>query len=325
MSDDLAFLQREVPAILDFSWVHDKGEIMRVFMTGATGWVGSAVIKELVDAGHRVVGLVRSSDKARLLRDQGGEPLLGSLEDIDVLKKGADKADSIIHMAFGVGLAQPAVFAKSAKEDRQAIETFGEVFQGSDRPILVTSGIGVMPRGQQFTEETPSPIHPAFPRESEQTATALADRGLRAITIRLPRSVHGAGETHGFVPRLMALARQKGASGYIGDGQNLWPSVHRLDAARVYRLALERGTEGGLFHAVAEEGVPFKRIAEAIGRRLNLPVTSIPPDDAADHFGPFERPVAGNGPVSSLQTREQLGWEPKELDLIADIEQNYAV
>lgn len=298
---------------------------MRVFITGATGWVGSAVIRELVEAGHQVVGLVRSDAKARFLVALGGEPLLGSLRDIDVLKKGADKADSVIHIAFGVGLAQPSLFAESAKEDRQAIETFGDVFHGSDRPILVTGGIGVLPRGQQFTEETPPPpIHPAFPRESEQTAKTLADRGLRATTVRLPRSVHGAGETHGFVPRLMTLARQKGVSSYIGDGQNLWPSVHRLDAARIYRLGLERGAEGGPFHAVAEEGVPFRRIAEAIGRRLDLPVKSISPDDAADHFGILAMPVGGNGPVSSLQTKERLGWEPKELDLIADIDQNYS-
>ncbi len=298
---------------------------MRVFITGASGWVGSAVVRELIAAGHRVVGLVRSEDKARSLVASGGESLLGSLRDIDILKTGAGKADGVIHTAFGVGLAQPAVFAESAKEDRQAIETFGDVFKGSDRPILVTGGIGVLPRGQRFSEETPPPpVRPAFPRESEQAALALADRGLRAATVRLPRSVHGAGESHGFVPRLMALARQKGASGYIGDGENLWPSVHRLDAARVYRLALERGVEGGPFHAVAEEGIPFKRIAEAIGRRLELPVKSISTDDAAEHFGILAMPVGGNGPAFNLQTRQHLGWAPQELDLVADIDRNYS-
>lgn len=293
---------------------------MRVFVTGATGWVGSALTRELIEAGHHVVGLVRSEERARALAASGGEPLMGSLSDIDVLKAGARAADGVIHTAFGVGLGQPAAFAASAKEDCQAIEAFGEVFQGSDRPILVTGGIGVLPRGQRFTEETPpSPVPPAFPRESEQTAMALAGRGLRATTVRLPRSVHGAGETHGFIPRLMALARQKGVAGYIGDGQNLWPSVHRLDAARVYRLALERGAEGGPFHAVGEEGVPFMQIAEAIGRRLDLPVESISPDGAAEHFGPMATPVGGNGPVSSDRTRALLGWEPRELGLIEDI------
>lgn len=293
---------------------------MRVFVTGATGWVGSALTRDLIEAGHRVVGLVRSEDKTRALLAMGAEPLFGSLGDIDILKTGARGADGVIHTAFGVGLGQPAAFAASAQEDRQAIEAFGEVFQGSDRPILVTGGIGVMPHGRAFTEETPPPpAPPAFPRESEQTALALADRGLRATTVRLPRSVHGAGETHGFIPRLMALARRTGVAGYIGDGQNLWPSVHRLDAARVYRLALERGAEGGPFHAVAEAGIPFRQIAEAIARRLDVPLKSIPADNAAEHFGPMATPVGGNGPVSSDRTRALLGWEPRELGLIEDI------
>jgi nucleoside-diphosphate-sugar epimerase len=312
------------PAILDFVRVQDKRAIMHVFVTGATGWVGSVVTKELVEAGHQVVGLVRSEDKVRSLAASGGEPLLGSLGDVDILKAGADAADAVIHTAFRRGLGQPAAFAEAAREDRQAIEIFGNVFEGSDRPIIVTGGIGVLPRGQVFTEETsPTPINPAFPRASEQAASALADRGLRAITVRLPRSVHGAGETHGFVPQLMALARQKGVCGYIGDGQNLWPSIHRLDAARVYRLALEGGGIGGPFHAVAEEGITFRLIAEAIGRRLNLPAKSIAPDEAAEHFGALAMPVGGNGPVSNLRTKERLDWKPRELGLIADIDQNY--
>jgi nucleoside-diphosphate-sugar epimerase len=305
--------------------VQDERRIMRVFITGATGWIGSAITRELIHAGHQVLGLVRSQDKARALVAMGGEPLLGSLADVDILETGAGKADGVIHTAFGVGLGQPAVFAKSAQEDAQAIETFGEVFRGSDRPILVTGGIGVLPPGQIFSEETPPlPLYPAFPRASEQAAIALLDRGLRAITVRLPRSVHGAGETHGFVPRLMALARNKGVSAYVGAGQNLWPSVHRLDAARVYHLALERGASGGPVHAVAEEGIPFKQIAEAVGRRLNLPVKSIAPENAPDHFGPMAMPVGGNGPASNARTRERLGWTPRELGLIADIDQNYS-
>lgn len=292
---------------------------MRVLITGATGWVGSMVTRELVAAGHEVVGLVRSEDQARTLAASGGEPLSASLADIDILKAGADAADAVIHTAFGRGLGQPAVFAASARQDRLAIEAFGEVFQGSDRPMLVTDGIATLPRGQEFTEGTPPPtVHPAFPRESERTAITLANRGVRATTVRLPRSVHGAGETHGFVPRLMALARQKGVSAYIGDGENRWPSVHRLDAARVYRLALERGGDGP-FHAVAEEGIPFRRIAEAIGLRLDLPTRSLAPDEAVGHFGALAIPVGGHGPASSERTRAVLGWEPRELGLIEDI------
>ena len=291
---------------------------MRVFLTGANGWVGSAVFRDLLDAGHSVVGLVRSREKGEALAAAGGTPLLGSLRDLDVIRAGAGDADGIIHTAFGLDISR---IADLAEEDREAIESFGEVVAGSDRPIVVTSGFGLLPRGEVFGEAlSRPPVIPAFPRASEQTAFALAGRGLRASVVRLPRSVHGVGERHGFVPMLAARARDTGVSAYVGDGQNLWPSVHRLDAARVYRLALERGARDEAFHAVAEEGVPFRSIAEAIGRQVGVPARSLTPEDAEAHFGGIAMWVAGNGPASSETTRTVLGWEPRESGLIADID-----
>ncbi len=291
---------------------------MRVFLTGANGWVGSVIARDLLDAGHAVVGLVRSKEKGEALAAAGVTPLLGSLADLDVLRRGAGDADGVIHTAFGLDMSK---IVELAEEDRQAIETLGEVFAGSDRPIVVTNGVGLLPVGEMFTEDSPSPpINPAWPRASEQTTFALAERGLRASVVRLPRSVHGSGERHGFVPQLATLAREKGVSAYVGDGQNLWPSVHRLDAARVFRLALERGARDEAFHAIAEEGVPFRLIAEAISRQVGVPTKSLTPEEAEDHFGGFAMWVAGNGPASSERTREILGWEPREMGIISDIE-----
>ena len=288
---------------------------MRVFLTGANGWIGSAIVNELIKAGHAVTGLVRSTEKAAALAAAGVTPLVGSLADLAVLREGAANADGVIHTAFGLDLSK---IKEIAEEDRKAIETFGEVFAGSDRPIVVTSGF-LNPSGATTEEDRP-PVDPAFPRASEQTAFKLAERGLHASVVRNPRSVHGQGETHGFVPMLAAVARDKGFSAYVGDGQNLWPSVHRLDCARVYRRAFERGGQGEAFHAVAEKGVPFRSIAEAIGRQLGLPAKALTPDEAKAHFGGLAMFVAGNGPASSEQTRRTLGWEPKEVGIVADIE-----
>lgn len=290
---------------------------MRVFLTGATGWVGSMVVRELVAAGHSVLGLVRSQDKGAALAAVGGTPLLGSLSDLEVLRRGAHDADGVVHTAFGLDFSK---LAELADEDKRAIETFGEVFAGSERPILVTGGIGLVPIGATFTEETRQPVMPDFPRYSEQAALGLAERGVHASVIRLPRSVHGPGETHGFVPMFAALARDKGVSAYVEDGENLWPSVHRNDAARVYRLALARRGRGEVFHAVAEEGVSYRLIAEAIGRQVGVPTRSIRPDQAEMHFGGLVRWVAGNGPASAEWTRTTLGWNPREAGLINDIE-----
>ncbi len=290
---------------------------MRVFVTGANGWVGSALIPELIAAGHQVVGLVRSEPKAEALRAMGAEPLLGSVGDLETLKRAASQADGVIHLAFGLDFSR---IVEMAREEQRAIETFGEVYVGSDRPVIITSGFGLLPAGETFTEDGPlAPIIPEFPRAPEHAGLAIAAKGMRATWVRLPRSVHGVGERHGFVPMLAAIAREKGFSAYVGNGENLWPSVHRLDAARVFRLALEQGAQGGPFHAVADEGVPFRQIAQAIGEQLGVPTRSLSLEEAAGHFGPLAMWVAGNGPAASARTRAHLGWVPKEPGLIRDI------
>lgn len=290
---------------------------MRVLLTGANGWVGSMIVRELLAAGHTVVGLVRSKEKGESLAAAGGTPLVGALGDLDVLRRAAGDADGIVHTAFGLDFSK---IAEMAAEERRAMEAFAEVLAGSDRPLVMTGGFGLKPSGETFTEgDRPSPI-PGFPRASEQTAFELAGRGLRAAVVRLPRSVHGVGERHGFVPMLAAVARETGVSAYVGDGQNCWSSVHRVDAARVFRLAVERAGQGEAYHAVAEEGVPYRDIAEAIGRQVGVPTRSLTPEKAAAHFGGLAMWVAGHGPASSARTRAVLGWEPREVGLLADID-----
>lgn len=289
---------------------------MHVFVTGGTGWIGSAVVSELMHAGHSVSGLVRSDADAATLTGKGAKPIRGLLTDLDVLRRAAHEADGIVHTAFGLDFSD---YARLAEEDRAAIEIFGETFAGSDRPIVVTSGLGLLPAGETFTEDARPAIIPAYPRASEQTAFALAARGVRASVVRPARSVHGLGERHGFVPQLAAIARKKGVSAFVGDGQSPWPAVHRLDAARVYRLALERGARNEAYHAVAE-GVPFRRVAEAIGRQVGVPAMSLTPEEAETHFGGLAVWVKGGGDASSAWTRATLGWEPQEIDLITDID-----
>ena len=289
---------------------------MRVFVTGASGWVGSAAVQELLSAGHKVIGLVRSDEAAAKLAATGAEVLRGSMEDLASLKAGAAKADGIIHTAFNHDFSK---FAANSTLDRDAIEAMGSVLEGSKRPLLVTSGFARRAAGRPVTEDDlPPPVTEAYPRASEHAAMMLAERGVHASIVRLAPSVHGRGD-HGFVPRLVALSREKGQAAYIGDGLNRWTGVHRLDAARVYRLALERGTAGERYHAAAEEGVPFKDIAGAIGKGFNLPVVAKTGDEIADHFGWFAGFATMDMAASSEWTRKVLGWTPTHPGLLDDI------
>ncbi|WP_298380603.1 SDR family oxidoreductase [uncultured Bradyrhizobium sp.] len=288
---------------------------MRVFVTGATGFIGTPVVKDLIAAGHQVLGMARSDEGASAISALGADVLRGSLEDLDSLRKGATASDAVIHLGF---VHDWSSFAKSCEIDRRAIEALGSVLAGSDRPLIVTGGLaGLAAPGQIATEDqTISPDFP-FPRVSEQTALSLKD--VRASAMRLPQ-VHDP-VRQGLITPLIAVYREKGACAYLGDGQNRWPAAHVLDVARLYRLAIEKAEPNARYHAVAEEGVSMRDIAETIGRRLKLPVKSIAPQEAQAFFGWLGTFAGYDMAASSEQTRRKLGWQPTGPRLITDLEQ----
>ena len=288
---------------------------MRVFVTGATGFIGSAVVADLIKAGHQVLGLSRSDAGAKSLAAAGAQVHRGDLKDLESLRSGAAKSDGVIHTAF---IHDFSNFKENCEIDRRAIEVLGDALAGSNRPLIVSGGLHPTP-GRPTTEQDEPPAHSPLPRVSEQTAMSFLAKGVRVSVVRLPQ-VHDR-EKAGLVTYLIAHAREKGVSAYVGEGLNRWPAVHRLDAATLYRLALEKGTAGARYHAVAEEGVPLRQIAEIIGRGLKVPVVSKSPEDSAAHFGWLGFFVQMDGLGSSVLTQQWLGWHPTEKPgLIADLE-----
>lgn len=291
---------------------------MRIFITGATGFIGSALIPELIRAGHQVLGLTRSESGAKSLVAAGAQVHRGDLNDLESLRKGAAMSDGVIHLAFNHDFSK---YAANCEDDRRVIEALGSALEGSDRPLLVTSGTAMANSspGRIATENDPTVSSAVIPRAaSEEAAASVGAKDVRVSIVRLPQ-VHDTVK-QGLVTYAIAVARQKGVSAYVGDGLNRWPAAHVLDTARLYRLALEKGGAGAKYHAVAEEGVPVRDIAEVIGRGLKVPVISVPQEQAVDHFGWLGAFAGRDVPASSALTRERLAWRPTGPGLIADLE-----
>jgi nucleoside-diphosphate-sugar epimerase len=289
---------------------------MRVFVTGGSGFIGAAVVPELITNGHSVLALARSDANASALRKAGADVHRGSLQDLDSLRKGAGAADGVIHLAFIHDFSR---FAENGRIDARAIEAMGEALAGTHKPFVVTSGTGLLAPGRLATEDDPPPSGDV-PRTSERAAFAFVPRGVRVSAVRLPQ-VHGGEGKCGFVGFALEIAREKGAAAYVGDGANRWPSAHRLDVGRLYRLALEKGRAGAAYHAVADEGVAMRDIAEVLARHLGIPALSIPPEKAGEHFGWLATFASADMPASSAKTQAELGWEPSQIGLLADIRQ----
>jgi nucleoside-diphosphate-sugar epimerase len=304
---------------------------MQVFVTGASGWIGSAVVPELIGAGHHVVGLARSEESAVALAAAGADVQRGTLDDLDILRESAAASDGVIHLAFKHDIAFSGDFEGAAGADRAAVDVMCEALAGSDRPFVLASGLlGLLP-GRTATErdglvdDAERGDIPAGPRTRLATAhrvLAKASEGVRASVMRLPPTNHGAGD-NGFMATLVGIARDKGVSGYVGDGSNRWPAVHRLDSAQLFRLALETAAAGSVLHAVADEGVAIRDVAHVIGSHLGVPVASIPPDEAAGHFSWLGHFISLDSPASSAITRELLGWEPVQAGLIDDLDEGH--
>ncbi|MEU5791945.1 SDR family oxidoreductase [Streptomyces sp. NPDC047813] len=299
---------------------------MRVFVTGASGWIGSAVVPELIGAGHQVVGLARSDASAEALTAAGAEVVRGSLDDLDVLRAAAAGADGVIHLAFKHDVAFSVSFQSAAEADRRAVDVVIEALAGSDRPFVLASGLAGLKPGRVATEQDVPVVEGGSPilmrAVTAQAVLASAERGVRSSVVRLSPTCHGDGD-NGFMTSLIGTAREKGVSGYPGAGANRWPAVHRLDAARLFRLALEKAPAGTVLHGVAEEGVPLREIAEVIGRQLKLPTASVAPEDLAGHFGWLSGFVGLDAPASNTATRALLGWDPTGPSLVADLEEGH--
>jgi nucleoside-diphosphate-sugar epimerase len=301
---------------------------MRVFVTGASGWLGSALVPELIGAGHEVTGLARSDASAAALTEAGARVHRGDLDDPGGLRGAAGASDGVIHLAFNGGMARSGDFQGAVAADRRAVEAMGEALTGSDRPLVIASATVVLAPGRVGTEQDAPGLDPAAaggPRArsaTEQAALSFASLGVRSSVVRLATTCHGDGD-HGFLAALVGIARDKGVSGFTGDGSSRWPAVHRLDAAHLFRLALEKAPAGSPLHAVADEGVPTRAIAEVIGRHLDVPVVSVPADEASGHFGFLAGFLAADNPVSSALTRELLGWQPAHPGLVEDLDKGH--